>query len=103
MKRRVGRYMARSLRRKRERRLVHNGLVGERVYLAIQIEPAGWMKLPHENDNHVFLGIDGKLRVEEAAPAIGPGRAQFFERRFHTIEAEPDTKRLVIADMSQLI
>src|SRR5262245_61814142 len=61
------------------------------------------MQLPHEDHNHLLLGIDRELGIEESSPGILSRRAELVQRRFHTIHAKPQPKALVWTDLSQLI
>jgi len=61
-------------------KLVCDGLIGQYVDLAVQLQIARGVKLAHEDDDHVFFGINGKFGIEESAPPVLAGRSQFFER-----------------------
>jgi hypothetical protein len=56
-------------------KLVCNGLISQHVDLAVQLQIARGVKLAHEDDDHVFFGINGKFGIEESAPTKLAGRS----------------------------
>src|ERR1051325_4998801 len=78
-------------------------LFGEDLDFVVEGEAAGWVKLGHEDDNHVFFGVDGESGVEEAAPANRADGAEFIEWRFDSADAEADAETHVGVDFSDLI
>src|SRR5437660_10551298 len=61
------------------------------------------MKLRHEDDDHVFFGVDGEGGVVEAAPAKCADGAEFIERTFCSGDAEAKPEGLVGIDFSKLV
>src|SRR5437867_1132033 len=78
-------------------------LFGEDFDLAVESQAAGWVKLGHENDNHVFFRIDGERGVKEAAPADGADGTEFIERALCARNAKAKPEALVRVNFSKLV
>src|SRR5262245_22530077 len=71
--------------------------------LAVQIQTTSRVQLPHENDDHVFLGINGKLRVKKSSPTERAGRAQFMQWCLDAINPKAEAKGPVTTDVAKLV
>src|SRR5689334_16773318 len=55
---------------------IDDGLLGERLRLHANVEMTVRILLDHENAEHIFLGVDEKIRAVGAAPAVAPQRTE---------------------------
>src|SRR5271155_1385182 len=94
-----GRFVRIRLRSRR----VHDGLVGEHVYLVVQMQVSGGMELSHEDDNHLLFRVDDKSRVEETTPIVLARGPKFLERRFYAADSEAESEGFVGRNPSQLV
>ncbi len=83
--------------------LVVDCLIGEGLDLFVDVDISSGMKLSHEDDDHVFLGVDHKACIKKSSPVVGAGRAQFRQRPLYPFHAKTEPKALVWADLAKLV